>query len=260
MAIRNFLSTVLCVVVVEIVFRIFGPTVSAQIDLPFQIYRDFSPGSKEFVIDFTEDPEVQRLYRERRLFEDNVFSKTLVNFVYSSVTHRYHGRSVSFIEYDDPVDISMTRTPEIGPDGRYLRDHLPPWTLGGHVGFRAWSPDGARHYGAAMQFSTMGLKDGTVAMCLSTAPGVEGETRYGGHNKGGQHLVCQVLIMPNGDIVFGYNTDPSKPSRFFFQGDTYFGGRLLSFTGDAWSHVAPDRQTELSGRQAMAIRMMERRE
>lgn len=257
MTIRILMTVVLCVIVVEATFRIFIPTVNAQIDLPFKIYQDFSPNSKEFVVDFTNDPEVHRLYREKRLFEDNVFSRTLVNLVYSSVTHRYHGRSVSFTERDDPVDISMTRTPEISPDGKYLTEGLPPWALIGQSGARSWSRSGASHYGAAIQFSAMGLKDGTVAMCLSTAPGIDSETRYSGHNGGGQHLVCQVLIMPNGDIVFGYNTDPSKPARFFLQGDTYFGGRMFSFTGDAWSLVAPDRQTENEGRTAMKIRMLE---
>ncbi len=219
---------------------VFPATLTAQNGLsPIIPYWDKTPGSKDFVLDFTNDPVVAELDRAGRLFEDNIFNKIVVNLVYASQTGRLYGRSIAFSERADPVDQSMTRTPEITTSGKYERPGLLPWALIGQNGARSQGPNGAMHYGAGIQYHAIGMNDGTVAMCLSTAPGVDSETRYSGHNDVGQHLVCQVLIMPNGDTVFGYNTDPAKPARFFFQGDLYFGGKMLSFTGDAWSHVNP---------------------
>src|SRR5207244_2380040 len=71
-----------------------------------------TPGSHDYVIDFTSDPVVDELLREGRLFEDGIFSKVLVKMVYSSKTNRVYAQAgVSYQEDDDPVDNSSTRTP-----------------------------------------------------------------------------------------------------------------------------------------------------
>ena len=134
--------------------------------------------ASHYIIDFVADPMVDQLDNAGRLFEDNIFSKVPVKMVYSSKTNRMYAQAgVSYQENDDPVDNSSTRTPPKGPDGKYLSDRLGPWALIGQNGARSHGPNGAMHYGAGIQFHDMGMPDGTVAMCFSTAPGVDGETR-----------------------------------------------------------------------------------
>jgi len=236
------------------------PVVSAYtLGIPTaKTYFDDREGSKEFVIDLVDDPTVEELWKTHRLFEDNIFSKVSVLMVFDSKTRRWWSQAgVSFQEYDDPVDDSATRTPPRGSDGRYVRDYLLPWTLIIQRGSRDFGPNGPMHYGAGTQYHSMGQRDGTIAKCDSTAPGYDSETRYSGHNDGGQHLVCGHLQMPNGDEVAGFNNDPNTVPKFIIQGELWLDTDhpIHYFHGDAWPYVAPVGHA-LSGRQAMKTGMM----
>ena len=226
---------------------------------PIRLYRDTAPGSVDFVIDFAGDPIIEQLYREGRLFEDNVLTKYDVRMTYSSKTNRVHSQSFSCIGLNDPCDISVTRTPEIDPNTRLPATSLPHWGLIGIVGGRNWN-GGARHYGAGIEYIALSLADGTVGMCLSTAPGIESQTRYSGRNRNGEHLVCQVLIMPNGDMVFGYNTDPNYVPKIIFQGQPYFNTEASPkwFSGDALSLLSATPAEENAHRAGMREVMLKK--
>lgn len=218
------------------------------------------PGTNNYIIDFTEDPRVKELWDKGILFDDGALVKNPVNLVWDSRTHRIYAPSASFTELRDPVDESKARTPETGPDGKYLTPCQAPWTLIGQNGARSWGRNGPMHYGAGTQYFALGNCDGTIVMCQSVASGKNEPTRYSGMNDNGQHLVPTFCLTPDGDVVFNYNTNPRRRPKFIIQDmDLYVsrGFQIIPFDGDAWRLLAPDAPSEIQGLKAMELRMLE---
>lgn len=223
-------------------------------------------GKREFVIDFSgNDPVIESLQKIGRLFEDNILNKVIIKMAYYSKTNRLYSQSFVCSELADPCDISMTRTPDVDPNtGEFVTDGLPSWRLIGQLCGRNWGPysrgEGARYCAAGLEFISMTMKDGTVGLCISTASGTPEPTRYSGGTNG-QDLECRILVMPNGDIVFGYNSNPEKRSKFIFAGgDIYCDCRILPLSGDPWSMVAPTVDDKREGLVQMRSLFTERKD
>jgi hypothetical protein len=154
-------------------------------------------------------------------FGDNM---VIADFWYDATHRRIHTRSIQLGEVDDPADLRLGRAPGVFPNRPDFRSSHQPGTVVGHVGFVTWNRNGFGAYFAAVQGAQ--LNENTGILCLSTAPGVPGRTREGSRYKP-EELVCHVAIMPNGDVVIGYNTDPAHTPRVIIRGDLIVTGRIV---------------------------------
>jgi hypothetical protein len=154
-------------------------------------------------------------------FGDNV---VIADFWYDATHRRIHTRSIQLGEVDDPADLRLGRAAGVFPNRPDFRKKHHPGTVVGHVGFVTWNHNGFGAYFAAVQGAQ--LNENTGILCLSTAPGVPGRDRWGS-SYAGDELVCHVALMPNGDVVIGYNTDPATTPRVIIRGDLIVTGRII---------------------------------
>ena len=154
-------------------------------------------------------------------FGDN---RVIADFWYDATHRRIHTRSIQLGEVDDPADLRLGRAAGVFPNRPDFRSRHQPGTVVGHVGFVTWNRNGFGAYFAAVQGAQ--LNENTGILCLSTAPGVPGRNRAGSMYEA-EDLVCHVAIMPNGDVVIGYNTDPANTPRVIIRGDLVVTGRIV---------------------------------
>lgn len=141
------------------------------------------------------------------LFGDNA---VVADFWYDAVHRRVMARSLELFEVNDPADIRLGRAPGSYPNTMDFRGAHESGTIVGHVGFVGWATKGFTAYQTAIQGASLDRNRGMLF--LSAAPGTPGVTR-GGWPYAGDELVQHVALMPDGHVIFGYNTDPAQTPR-----------------------------------------------
>ncbi len=151
----------------------------------------------------------------RHLFEQPVDGKNATfscDFAYDARTRKTCLRSLNVVEVDDPGDIRFWRVPGQYPNhpDRPGTSRLSNHALVGQIGASGYTAEGtATAYETVIQFFTE--NNGTGYMCLSAATGQLSYPRNGqGRAAAADDAVCHVMLLHNGTLVIGADTDPAQ--------------------------------------------------
>jgi len=153
-----------------------------------------------------------RAYTDRILEQspqrDNVIFSC--DFVYDARTRKTCIRSLNIVEVGDPGDIRFWRMPGQYPNGPERRGRLADFAIVGQIGASGYNADGqATAYETVVQFFTR--NNGTGYMCLSAATGRPSVPRNGGGRQANaDEAICHVMLLYNGTLVVGADTDPNQ--------------------------------------------------
>ena len=153
-----------------------------------------------------------------RAFTDRVLEQPLVrdnmiyscDFVYDARTRKTCIRSLNIVEVDDPGDIRFWRVPGQYPNNPERFGRLANYALVGQIGASGYTAEGrATAYETVIQFFTR--NNGTGYLCLSAATGTVTVPRNGGGRQAAaDDAICHVMLLHNGTLVIGADTDPQQ--------------------------------------------------
>ena len=171
-----------------------------------------------------------------RVFTDRMLEQPVVrdnmiyscDFVYDARTRRTCLRSLNVVEVGDPGDIRFWRMPGGYPNNPDRAGRLVDNTLVGQIGASGYTSEGrATAYETVVQFFTR--NNGTGYMCLSAATGKAGFPRNGGGRPSpADEAICHVMLLYNGTLVIGADTDPRQlpPYSLVIRGNLNIEGCL----------------------------------
>jgi hypothetical protein len=168
---------------------------------------------------------------EQPMSRDNIIYSC--DFVYDARTRKTCIRSLNIVEVGDAGDIRFWRMPGQYPNGPERFGRLGNLALVGQIGASGYTTEGrATAYETALQFFTR--NNGTGYLCLSAATGVPNYPRNGaGRQAAADEAVCHVMLLYNGTLVVGADTDPQQlpPYSLVVKGNLQIEGCLR--VGDA---------------------------
>jgi hypothetical protein len=136
------------------------------------------------------------------------------DFVYDARTRKTCVRSLNVVEVGDPGDIRFWRMPGDYPNGPERFGRLANYALVGQIGASGYNSEGrATAYETVLQFFTR--NNGTGYLCLSAATGVPSAPRNGGGRVApADEAICHVMLLHDGSLVVGADTDPRQLPRY----------------------------------------------
>jgi hypothetical protein len=136
------------------------------------------------------------------------------DFVYDARTRKTCVRSLNVVEVGDPGDIRFWRMPGDYPNAPERFARLAKYALVGQIGASGYNAEGrATAYETVLQFFTR--NDGTGYLCLSAATGVPSAPRNGGGRVApADEAICHVMLLSDGSLVVGADTDPQQLPRY----------------------------------------------
>jgi hypothetical protein len=163
---------------------------------------------------------------EQPLLRDNAMFSC--DFAYDARTRKTCIRSLNIVEVADPGDIRFWRMPGQYPNNPERFGRLANNALVGQIGASGYTAEGrASAYETVIQFFTR--NNGTGYMCLSAATGKASYPRNGaGRQATADEAICHVMLLYNGTIVIGADTDPQQlpPHSLIIQGNVEIEGCL----------------------------------
>jgi hypothetical protein len=157
-----------------------------------------------------------KVYTDRILEQPLARDNTIYScdFVYDARTRKTCVRSLNVVEVGDPGDIRFWRMPGEYPNTPERFGRLADYALVGQMGASGYTSQGrATAYETAIQFFTR--NNGTGYLCLSAAMGVPSHPRNGaGRQAPADEAICHVMLLYNGTVVIGADTDPLQLPPF----------------------------------------------
>jgi hypothetical protein len=149
---------------------------------------------------------------EQPLARDNVIYSC--DFVYDARTRKTCVRSLNVVEVGDPGDIRFWRMPGEYPNAPERSGRLANYALVGQIGASGYNAEGrATAYETVLQFFTR--NNGTGYLCLSAATGLPSTPRNGGGRVApADEAICHVMLLYDGSLVVGADTDPKQLPRY----------------------------------------------
>ena len=176
-----------------------------------------------------------RVYTDRVLEQPMSSDNTIYScdFVYDARTRKTCVRSLNVVEVGDPGDIRFWRMPGQYPNAPVRFGQLANYALVGQIGASGYTAEGrATAYETVLQFFTR--NNGTGYLCLSAATGTVSYPRNAaGRQAAADEAVCHVMLLYNGTLVVGADTDPQQlpPYSLVVKGNLQIEGCLR--VGDA---------------------------
>ena len=135
------------------------------------------------------------------------------DFVYDARTRKTCVRSLNIVEVGDPGDIRFWRMPGEYPNAPERFGRLANYALVGQIGASGYNSEGrATAYETVIQFFTR--NNGTGYLCLSAATGAASTPRNGGGRQApADEAICHVMLLYDGALVVGADTDPQQLPR-----------------------------------------------
>lgn len=144
------------------------------------------------------------------------------DFWYDATHRRVFMRSLHLNEVDDPAEITIGRVPGVYPNEVAVGETLPVGTVTGFYSFELWDGYGMRKKG---HIEGVVLEDGLMGVCIAMETGRDGRNRAGSTFTA-EEEVCHVMILPDGSLVVGYNSDPAHPPNVYIRGNLVVEGRI----------------------------------